>query len=277
MANLDQLPEHFLPFKEKIFSTLMTCIEFEKQRDEDVELWQSNLGISPYLPLGEEYPRSRTTQEPLQFLAQINFAEIPQLADFPNRGIVQFYLNMKEMDLGCDENLDDIQANHRVLYFPEVIEDSKVLRQAKDLKSISEISEDDEQLWVAPSRLEDFKLVEQYMTFFDYRFAPLLFNREQVPETYEYDDIVQAYDRYQQPYTEQFQVEGGHRLGGYANYLHSTDNRTEIGIEDHILLMQLDTDDGLEWCDGGIAHWYIHPHDLKKRDFSKVVFLWASH
>ena len=51
----------------------------------------------------------------------------------------------------------------------------------------------------------------------------------------------------------------------------------EFGIEEYLLLMQLDTDEVLEWCDSGIAQWYIHPRDLEQRDFFKVVFLWACH
>ena len=276
MSKITQLPEQFFPFIKTIESTLQTCVEFDRELKSHVDLWQSNLGMSPYFPLEGEYPCSKLSNEPLQFLAQINFAEMPHLTDFPEQGILQFYLNMKELDLGVDESLEHIQFNHRVLYFPEVKEDEILLKTRETLKKISEISEDEQQLWVEECGLT-FKKVEQYMTFHDYRFAPLIFGREQVALSRDYDDLMWAYTEYEKPYTEQFQYEGGHRIGGYANYLHSTDNRTEFGIEDYVLLMQLDTDEGLEWCDGGVAQWYIAPQDLKKRDFSKVVFLWACH
>lgn len=189
---------------------------------------------------------------------------------------MQFYLDMRSMDLGADESLDQVQFNQRVLYFPDFIEDDSQLQKPEALKALSEIDEDETELWVAQSQLK-FNLMDQYITFFDYRFALLLFDREQVAISHDYDDLVYAYENYQRPYTEQFQVEGGHRLGGYPNYLHSTDHRTEFDIEDHILLLQLDTDEGLEWGDSGIAHWFIQPDDLKNGDFSKVIFLWACH
>lgn len=276
MSKIAQLPEQFRPLIKTIESTLQTCVEFDREEKSHVHLWQSNLGMYPYFPLESEYPCSQVSNEPLQFLAQINFSEIPQLDGFPEKGIVQFYLNMKAWDLGMDESLEHVQLNHRVLYFPEVNEDESLLKTRETLRNFSEISEDEAQLWVDGSALA-FNKAQQYMTFFDYRFAPLLFNRQEVYVSSNYEDILHAYQHYQMPYTEDFQSEGGHRIGGYANYLHSTDNRTEFGIEDHLLLMQLDTDEGLEWCDSGIAQWYIHPDDLKQCDFSKVVFLWACH
>lgn len=276
MPKLEKLPKQFAPYLKKIESTLQKCIEFDREERSHIYLWQSNLGAYPYLPLNFEYPCSKTNNEPLQFLAQINFSDLPRLENFPEKGVLQFYLNMKEEDLGRDESLDKLQLNHRVLFFQEVSENEKLLKSRETLKQLSEISEDEEELWVGASALV-FKEVQQYITFFDYRFAPLLFERNEVAENSEYDDLLQAYNDYERPYTEEFQLEGGHRIGGYANYLHSIDNRTELGIEEYQLLMQLDTDEGLEWCDGGIAQWYIHPRDLAQRDFSKVVFLWACH
>lgn len=276
MPSIDQLAPQFAPFLKKIASTKTTCINIELQQENDALLWQSRLGGRPYLPLNVEYPKSKLTNRPLQFLAQINLSEIPSIEDFPEKGILQFYLDMSSMDLGVDESLDQIQFNHRVLYFPDVIKDDSQLQKSEDLMALSEIDEDETELWVAQSQLK-FNLMEQYITFFDYRFAPLLFDRDQVATSDDYDDLVYAYETYQQAYTEQFQVEGGHRLGGYPNFLHSIDHRTEFDIEDHILLMQLDTDEGLEWGDSGIAHWFIHPNDLKNKDFSKVIFLWACH
>lgn len=276
MPSLDRLPKQYLPHLEKIASTLTQCVEMNLQRTDQFLAWESHLGGCPYLPLNIEYPKSIRDKQPLQFLGQINFEEMPSLLEFPKKGILQFYLDMKSMDLGVDGSLNQIQFNHRVLYFPKIIKDLSQLQGADHLKILSEINDDETELWVDPSCIK-FELLDQYITFFDYQFAPMLFDRNEVTTSYDYDDIAYAYQHFEQPYIEQFQAEGGHRLGGYPNFLHSTDHRTEFRIEDHILLMQLDTDEGLEWGDSGIAHWFIHPQDLKNRDFSKVIFLWACH
>lgn len=276
MNSIDQLPMQFLPYAEKIASTKTSSINIELQQENSALLWKSRLGGIPYLPLNVDYPKSKLTNRPLQFLAQINFSELPTIQNFPSKGILQFYLDMTSMGLGVDESLDQVQFNHRVLYFPEVIEDDTQLQKSEDLKVLSEIDENEIEFWMTPSQLK-FNLMDQYITFFDYRFAPLLFDREQVAISDDYDDLMYAYVNYQQPYTEQFQIEGGHRIGGYPNFLHSTDHRIEFAIKDYILLLQLDTDVGLEWGDSGIAHWFIHPEDLVNNNFSKVVFLWTCH
>lgn len=276
MPSLDRLPKQFLPYLEKIASTITQCVEINLQQTNQFLAWESHLGGFPYLPLNMEYPKSIRDNQPLQFLGQIHFEDMPFLSEFPKKGILQFYLDMQSIDLGVDESLDQIQYKHRVLYFPEIIKDVAQLQSADSLMTLSKIDEDQRELWIEPSCLK-FNLLDQYITFFDYQFAPMLFERNEVTTSYNYDDIAHAYQHYEQPYTEQFQIEGGHRLGGYPNFLHSTDHRTEFRIEDHILLMQLDTDVGLEWGDSGIAHWFIHPEDLKNKNFSRVIFLWACH
>lgn len=57
--------------------------------------WESKFLGDPYLPLGMAYPRDRDGQ-PMQLLAQINFAEMPPLPDYPAEGIVQFFLSPGE-------------------------------------------------------------------------------------------------------------------------------------------------------------------------------------
>lgn len=77
MSKIEKLPEQFSPFLKKIESTLQTCIEFDREEKGHIYLWQSNLGAYPYLPLNFEYPCSKVTNEPLQFLTQINFSDFP--------------------------------------------------------------------------------------------------------------------------------------------------------------------------------------------------------
>ncbi len=54
--------------------------------------------------------------------------------------------------------------------------------------------------------------------------------------------------------------------------------RSNHKIQDYILLFQLDSDseDGKDimWGDAGVGNFFIHPDDLRKRDFSKVVYNW---
>ena len=69
----------------------------------------------------------------------------------------------------------------------------------------------------------------------------------------------------------------GHRLGGYPFFTQTDPRQYNEKIQDYILLFQLDTDDAendIMWGDSGVGNFFIHPEDLKKRDFSKVVYNW---
>jgi uncharacterized protein YwqG len=48
-----------------------------------------------------------------------------------------------------------------------------------------------------------------------------------------------------------------------------------------LLLLQIDQPGKAEpfeiWGNNGLGYFFIHPNDLKKRDFSKVKFYWDSY
>ena len=72
----------------------------------------------------------------------------------------------------------------------------------------------------------------------------------------------------------------GHQLGGYP-YFTQEDPRaySDDVLKEYELLFQLDTDDTIEcmWGDAGVANFFIHPDDLKNRNFSNVLYNWDCH
>ena len=62
---------------------------------------------------------------------------------------------------------------------------------------------------------------------------------------------------------------------GYPNFTQD-DPRGYNEINEHILLLQIDSDDDndIMWGDCGIANFFIHPDDLAKQDFSQLVYNW---
>lgn len=78
--------------------------------------WESKLGGVPDRPRGAEWPHS-PGGAPLRFLAQINLTQANadgHLADFPRRGLLQFFLAQPREDKG---------SVGRVLYSPELAVD----------------------------------------------------------------------------------------------------------------------------------------------------------
>lgn len=67
----------------------------------------------------------------------------------------------------------------------------------------------------------------------------------------------------------------GHKIGGYASFTQE-DPRSYSHQNHTILLLQIDSDDDIDsmWGDVGIANFFIRPEDLKKKDFSNVLYNW---
>ena len=110
--------------KEQILSVLestkLPCVHITPEPDRTPGPTDSKFGGDYYLPAGGEVSE-------LEFMAQINFAQVPRLKGFPERGLLQFFLRT-----GSDEFegfIEDDSAWHsnagffQVRWYPEVPED----------------------------------------------------------------------------------------------------------------------------------------------------------
>ena len=70
-------------------------------------------------------------------------------------------------------------------------------------------------------------------------------------------------------------------MGGYPYFTQTDPREYSAAYADDVLLLQLDSDaeNGVEmlWGDVGVCNFFIHPQDLAKRDFSKVLYNWDCH
>ena len=78
---------------------------------------QSKFGGFSYLPKEFSYPKSEAGHS-LYLLAQINFAEVPNLSPLPTEGILQFYVGADTL-YGLDFDDRTKQSKFRVIYFPQ--------------------------------------------------------------------------------------------------------------------------------------------------------------
>ncbi len=256
------LPEEILPFKDQLIDSKTEFIEIEPVEAEGLKLWSSKFGGEPYLPKDTEFPCTPEGEQ-LFFLAQINFAEIPSMTPFPDKGIVQFYI-YDDFDFG--QNDDDLfnQEKFRVLYFPEVMEDeTKLKTDFSDLREYEEL----------PVYAENcFKMVfekaNEIVPVTDISF------KKQFSEDF-FEQFGEAKWDVFGMYNESVSSEG-HKIGGYAHFA-QTDPRTED--QPMLLLFQMDTDVEIEsmWGDMGTANFFISEEDLVKKDFSRVMYHWDCH
>ncbi|WP_436898843.1 YwqG family protein [Acinetobacter gyllenbergii] len=266
----ETLPNSVQPYLEKITATILPTVSMQLTPSDELTLWQSKIGGQPYLPLDATYPVD-ADGNPLALLAQFNFSEIPSLPNFPDQGILQFYIAADDL-YGMNFDDQQQQSGFKVLYFEQVIEDASQLKQ--DFSEV-QLGEDDYLPFTGQYAIE-FSLTSQPISLGDFAFAPKILG---VDELYDFEDQFEGgdfEDDFIEPYDELASA-SGHRLGGYPYFTQTDPRQYNEKVQDYVLLFQLDTDDAeneIMWGDSGVGNFFIHPEDLKKRDFSKVLYNW---
>lgn len=248
-----------------VAATLKPCVEIQFVPQRDLTLWQSKIGGSPYLPKTVDYPKGENGTE-LQFLAQINFAEVPHLPDFPEAGMLQFYMAADDDLYGANFEDYSKSENFRVLYFPEIEADETQL-----VTDFSFLPDNDDYSPLSGAAALQFTKKFEPMSWGDYQF------NDRLGHLFETDEL-----RWE--YAEKVGRSEGHRIGGYPGFT-QTDPREydEAYRTFDCLLFQLDSEEvgtqkdcrvDLMWGDTGIANFFIKSDALKRRDFSEILFNW---
>jgi len=259
------LPEELAGLRDKIAATKRTYIAVEATPGETPTLKESKLGGYPAIPKGYEYPKDSDGNY-LFPLAQINFAELPPLEGYPTSGTIQFYISANDDVYGM--NFDDAQdqKDFRVLFF----EESELLQPEDDFGFLEETMAEQETP-IPNSYTLKFSLQEEYIGMMDYRGGK---NNKEL----QLEEFLQGVTPKEETKLEEIlysdYLSSGHKIGGYA-FFTQYDPRDENGTgTDYIMLLQIDSKDDIMWGDSGVANFFIHPDDLAKRDFSKVLYNW---
>lgn len=261
MEWMEELPEPLSPFREKLLESKRHFIEIVPTLEPPAFPWQSCFGGHPYLPQGVPFPESPDGTH-LFFLAQVNFSEVPPMAPFPSKGILQFFI-FDDAFFGMDLKDPFSQDRFRVVYHPEVIEDMAALQT--DFSFLR--AYDDLPVYSHLVSGMEFTLEEEVVPLTD-RF----FNRHLGQDFFkQFGDLEWPLYNY---YGEQTSSEG-HKMGGYAHFAQE-DPRED---EQLMLLFQMDTDAEMEsmWGDMGTAKFFISEKNLSQKDFSRVMFYWDAY
>lgn len=250
------------PFKSKIEASIKPFIKIlpQPQLSANLTLWQSKFGGLPYLPKGDDYPRG-DDGKPLFLLAQINFDEVPYLAGFPHSGILQFYIADDEL-YGVNFDNPTQSQNFRLRYFPAVLPREDYL--------VTDFS-------FLPA-CQHFPLSTSCSLQFQENYEPVGISDYQFERIFE-EQFFQQFGEHEDAIFDEYAAlcsAGGHKMGGYA-YFTQTDPRTYLRDGDHYwLLLQMDTDDAIDlmWGDSGVGNFFIKEEDLRRLDFSKVLYNW---
>lgn len=255
--------------REYIEESKLPCVNLTPKR-RATTVFESKFGGAPYLPPDFSYPHSRMSNgdgAPLRLLAQLNFEELPKLPDFPETGILQFYIAEEDV-MGLDFDDPTSGKGFRVVYHENIVRDEALLQVPPALEEDGIFPLEGElALEAEPATLpmphQDFRFATRFMDIYK-RHIPTEKKHFELPDE-QMDEVYERLD----------DRDGwGHHIGGYAQFT-QYDPRNAGRWEEHsVLLLQIDSKDSIMWGDSGVANFFITPQDLKQRDFSKVLYNW---
>ena len=236
-------------------------IEIEKYRVETIKiiakpingtkvlpLTQSKFLGKPYLPLSQEYPKSKNGN-PMILWAQINFEEVPKLEDYPTTGIFQIFVAAKEW-----EDMDDYKILFHKDISPEFHSDFSFL--TKDIYEESPINCEHELT---------FTQEVEYGATDDFRFQPDFDGKD-------YYDFQETLTKDQTEVMDRFFYTIGHKIGGYAYFTQSDPRDYDEDKKDDLLVLQIDTDDEIMFGDSGVMNIFFECRRLTKSKFHESLF-----
>lgn len=261
MSDPLNLPLELIPYQDTFVKSIRPYVKIKAGESGETLPWQSKVGGIPYWPKGRDFPRG-AAGEVLFFLAQINFEDMPALENYPEQGLLQFYIDDKA-NYGLAYDVPDEQANFRLVYFETLEKESDALVEIPFRTNIIDLPIDPLQSFPL-----DFELKKEAVPLSDHNihdFIPENFFNRFGPQQWE---VMRAYSKMVHA--------GGHKIGGYA-FFTQEDIRYEMG--EYELLFQLDSDPkiGCHWGDMGVANFFITKEDLIQKDFSGVLYNWDAY
>ena len=258
-----RLPKELEKYRKELESYVIPFIRIKANKGK-TNLTQSKFGGHPYLPIGVPHPLDESNV-PMKLLAQLNFSEIPSLTDFPEKGILQFFISATDDVHGLDFDNATNQANFRVVYYEDVLESSHLVN---DFSYLDEIDED--YFPIQQEAALEFEVSSETISMSDFRFENLEIDTDE--ETEDGRDLGELF-------WDELSSEG-HKLGGYPFFTQHDPRDGDIDLESHtVTLLQIDSDDSIDlmWGDSGVANFFITKEDLKNKNFTKVLYNWDCH
>lgn len=227
--------------------------------------WDSKLGGKAYHLEDEEYPISCITNEPLDFLVQINFEDLMENNYFPKTGMLQFFINI-------DYSFEKDDLPFLVKYVNRVIYDENKI----DFDLDDDYDDDDDYEIIEEEEIDFHNMIQEeikiYFEAAEDKVNPTALEwdefkkNNEIREEFSVEELKDMLDE------DSFEITRSTKLLGYPDNFDDDIRLSNPKYQDYILLLQLHPSGGyLIREDEGSICWFIHPDDLKKLDFSKVI------
>ena len=231
--------------------------------DAPVSFLGSKVGGTPYLPSDASVPCD-SEGNPLRLLAQIDCRDLVALPDFPHTGLLQFWIGQDDSNGLFDDE------GHRVIWHETI--DEQVTEESVLAKLAAFPPAEEDYFPVIEEFSISFKENREPRSFGDVRFNQIFTSKynaiSENPIEHIYDLSDDAYEL-----IDESVKGGGHKIGGYPAF--AQEDPREEEDERTVLLLQLDSEEPyIMWGDCGLCGFFCSPEDLRRCDFSNVLYNW---
>lgn len=245
-------------------------------------LSDTKFGGTPYWDLSREYPVS-SKGEKLLLLAQINLSDVRDCGKLPDKGLLQFFIGMDDV-YGMDFDNYISNDTFRVVYH-ESIDEGVTEESVLALGIPTSVNQADDGDFLFPMTGElavNIAKTEVSVGTEDFEYDKFMHKAAEELEIKILDDETFFCILPEEVSDKEFDAQRntGHWLFGYAYFTQNDPREYMTDLQDYVLLFQMDSDFAggkpyeILWGDSGVGNFFIKLEDLRKLDFSKVMYNW---
>ena len=257
--------------------TSTTAYQLEFDTENAPTIFDSKVGGLPYWDPAKTYPTDSNGKK-MYLLAQINFDQDKAESPLPQSGMLQFFVGDDDL-YGLDFDHPSEQKNWRIVYHEKI--DASVTAEAVEAMGIP-VPPDNEEVYSPVFRSCVFRLVKQDTWIGPHNWESFgTLAKEIASDMFGESDFEYAPDVFGE---EQFQIIQDELWGTACSQLLGHPFFTQVDVREEgsrydTLLFQLDSETVDEeeitmWGDCGVGNFFINIEDLKRLDFSNVLYNW---
>ena len=238
----------------------------------EIKITDSKIEGIPYIPIGRKIPTNSKGQQ-FMFLAQINCEDLKGLEDFPQEGILQFWILGEDL-LGLDFDNYTNRDGFDVIYY-EKIEDYYSEDEFKEMYNPYKFDLKYMETLIASEPCKMKFSLEKQKESFNYELLDNLFKEVLEEENIGFNEKDKLYEEVEKLYDDEFYEEiVGTKCNGFPYFTQWEPRDDEQMKEYDTSLFQIDSGKEVMIGDSGVMHFFINREKLKNKDFSDVFYHW---
>ena len=238
----------------------------------EIKITDSKIEGIPYIPKGRKIPTNSKGQQ-FMFLAQINCEDLKGLEDFPQEGILQFWV-LGSDHFGKDFDNPTNRDGFEVIYY-EKIRDCYSENEFKKMYNPYKFDLKHMEILIASEPCKMKFSLEKQKESFNYELLDNLFKEALEEENIGFNKKDKLYEEVEKLYDDEFYEEiVGTKCNGFPYFTQWEPRDDEQMKEYDTSLFQIDSGKEVMIGDSGVMHFFINREKLKNKDFSDVFYHW---